>query len=227
MKQLRTNMKKTLPKILTDIVEFLKTAQIQISEKVEGEGRGGSLKDEGTIKRLLQSHTKFKDYVFDVPPRRFGDMLVKDYKSDMLYVVNIKTSIGSSDNATSKMGILYAFTDLTYDELPGSMNWKKFDKLLKERAADIPDKDYYFLCVDKNDTKNIIIRGCKQINCYGENANPSNLLQINWSKEKDLPPKERTYDEAYDTIVMGIARCYVKAFNNLPNSWKNLIIPNK
>lgn len=211
------------PKILNDIVEYLKAAQIQISEKVEGEGRGGSLKDEGTIKRLLQAHPKFKKNVFDVPPRRFGDMLVQDYDTDQLYVVNIKTSIGSADNATSKMGFLYAFTDLKYDELPGSMNWKKFDKLLKERKADVPGKDYWFLCVDKNDTSSVMIRGAKQINFYGENANPGNLLQINWSKEKTVPPADRSYDEAYEVIIMGIARCFAKAFNNLPDSWKKLI----
>lgn len=212
------------PKVLNDIVQFLQAAKIQISEKVEGEGRGGSLKDEGTIKRLLQAQPKFKNHVFDVPPRRFGDMLVKDYKTNQMHVVNIKTSIGSADNATSKMGFLYAFTDIAYDELPGSMNWRKFDQLLKSRRADIPNKDYWFLCVDKNDTSNVMIRGCKQINFYGENANPSNLLQINWSKEKTVPPANRTYDQAYDVIIMGIARCYAKAFANLPDDWKKLVL---
>ena len=210
----------TAPKILNDIVEFLQQAKIQISENVEGEGRGGSLKDEGTIKRLLQSNPKFKNLILDVPARRPGDMLVKDYKTGDVYPVNIKTSIGSADNAMSKLGFLFALTDIKYEDLPGRIDWKKFDKLLKERGADVPGKDYWYLCIDKNDSSNVIIRGCKQINCWIENANPANLLQINWNKEKTMPPAARTYKEAHNLIVLGIARCFKKAFNNIPDDWK-------
>lgn len=211
------------PKILNDIVDALKQARVTISEKVEGEGRGGSLKDEGTIKRYLQQHDKFKNNVFDVPPRKPGDMLVKDYVSDDMYVVNIKTSIGSTDNCTSKIGFLYAFTDIPYNELPGSMNWKKFYSLLKDRRADNPNKDYWYLCVDKNDSSNVMIRGAKQINSWCENANFANLLQIDWTKEKGTTPADRTYDEAYEVIINGIVRCLKKGFNNLPEEWQTAI----
>lgn len=212
------------PQVLNDIVTFLQEAKIKISEKIEGEGRGGSLKDEGTIKRLLQSNPKFKTLVRDVPPRRFGDMLVKDYDTDEEYVVNIKTSIGSADNATSKMGFLYAFTDLSYDELPGNMSWNKFYQLLSTRGKDVPNKDYWFLCVDKNDTTKILVRGAKQIVHYGENANPGNLLQIDWRKEKLCEPADRTYDQAYEVIINGIGRCYAKAFANLPKPWQAMAV---
>lgn len=217
-------MNPNAPKVLNDIVEVLKAEKIKISEKVEGEGRGGSLNDEGTIKRFLQSHKKFKDHVFDVPPRGFGDMIVLDYDKTTKHVVNIKTSIGSSDNSTSKIGFLYAFTNISYDELPKSMNWKKFDKLLKEKKADIPGRDYWFLSVDKNDSSNVLIRGAKQIVNWCENANPANLLQINWTKEKACGPAIRTYDEAYEVIIGGIVRCYKKAFNNLPDEWIKEIV---
>ena len=207
------------PKVLNDIVDVLRAEKIKISEKVEGEGRGGSLNDEGTIKRFLQSHSELKSYIFDVPPRGFGDMLVLDYDGFTYHVVNIKTSIGSSDNSTSKIGFLYAFTDIKYEELPKSMNWKKFHKLLNDRKADIEEKDYWFLSVDKNDSSNVLIRGAKQIVNWIENANPANLLQINWSKEKNCEPAVRTYEQAYDVIINGIVRCYKKAFNNLPEEW--------
>jgi len=46
------------PSILEDIVVFLKEYNITISENVEGEGRGGSLKDEGTIKKALMESDK-------------------------------------------------------------------------------------------------------------------------------------------------------------------------
>ena len=208
-----------IPKILLDITEAVRKEKIVISEAVEGEGRGGSLKDEGTIKRFLQSHPVLKEYIVDEKPRGFGDVTVIDYDGKTKYVVNIKTSFGTSDNATSKIGFLYALTDMEPEEMPGAMNWKKFYELLQSRKADIPAKDYWFLSVDKNDSKEIMIRGAKQINCWTQNANPSNLLQINWNKEKSLLPLERTYDEAYEVLVGGIKQCMKKFLNNLPDDW--------
>jgi len=206
----------SMPKILTEIAEALRNHKVEISEKVEGEGRGGSLKDEGTIKKYLQS-VFGEDVVMNVPARGAGDILVKD--GDTIYPLNIKTTFGSTDNATSKIGFLYALTDIDYYELPKSIGWKKFNELLKERKAEIEGRDYYYLCVDKNDSSSVLIRGAKQINCYCLNANPSNMLQIDWKKEKQMPPKNRTYDEAYDTLVGGIKKCIAKFLNNLPEDW--------
>lgn len=210
------------PQVLNDIVTALSTEKISISEKVEGEGRGGSLKDEGTVKRFLQAHSKFKDHVFDVPARGFGDMLVLDYDGVTQHVVNIKTSIGSTDNSTSKIGFLWAFTDIGYDQLPKSMNWKKFMTLMTEHSKDTA-RDYWFLAVDKNNSGNVMVRGAKQIVNWCENANPANLLQINWTKEKACEPAVRSNKEAYDIIVGGIVRCYRKAFTNLPTEWRTEI----
>ncbi len=49
------------------------------------------------------------------------------------------------------------------------------------------------------------------------------MLQINWKKEKSLPPKIQTYDESYEVIVNGIVRCIAKGINNLPKEWKETI----
>tara|TARA_R100001377_G_scaffold47868_2_gene27584 strand:- start:474 stop:1127 length:654 start_codon:yes stop_codon:yes gene_type:complete len=213
-----------IPKILEDVAEAVRKEKIAISEAVEGESRVASLKDEGTVIRFLKSDPVLGEYILSEKARKFGDMLVLDYDGATEYVVNIKTSIGSSDNATSRIGFLYALTDIEHEELPGNMNWEKFDNLIKSRKADIPTKDYWFLCVDKNDSSNVMIRGAKQINCWKENANPANLLQIAWKKEKALLPVERTYDEAYDVLVGGIKRCYTKALRKLPDDWYDEII---
>lgn len=205
-----------IPKILNDVAEIIRKEKIVISEAVEGEGRGGSLKDEGTIIRFLENDPILGEYILSEEARRFGDMTVLDYDGETKYVVNIKTSIGSSDNATSKIGFLYALTDMEPEEMPKNMNWKKFMELLNDRKADIPTKDYWFLCVDKNNSSNVMIRGAKQINCWTENANPANMLQIGWKKEKELTPIERTYDESYEVLVGGIKRCIAKFFDNLP-----------
>jgi len=205
-----------IPKILKDVAEIIRKEKIVISEAVEGEGRGGSLKDEGTIIRFLENDPILGEYILSEEARRFGDMTVLDYDGETKYVVNIKTSIGKNDNATSKIGFLYALTDMEPEEMPKNMNWKRFMELLNDRKADIPTKDYWFLCVDKNNSSNVMIRGAKQINCWTENANPANMLQIGWKKEKELAPIERTYDESYEVLVGGIKRCIAKFFDNLP-----------
>jgi hypothetical protein len=212
------------PQILIDIVETLKVEKIKIAEKVEGEGRVASLSDEGTIIRFLQAHPIFGKYISSGETRALADMLVRDYNEITIHPVNIKTSIGSSDNATSKGGILYALTNLRLDQIPFAMGWNKFYNLLDSHKADIEGKDYWFLSVDKNDSSNVMIRGAKQISKYVENANPANLLQINWKKEKLVKPVIRTYEESHDTLVTGILRCYIKAINNLPLDWRKAIV---
>jgi len=214
-KSLRESFVK-IPKILENIAETIRKEKISISESVEGEGRGGSLKDEGTIIRFLQNDPILGGYILSEKARKFGDMTVLDYDGVTQYVVNIKTSIGGTDNATSKIGFLYALTDMEPEEMPGNMDWCKFMELVKKRKADIPTKDYWFLCVDKNDSSNVIIRGTKQINCWYENPNPNNMLQISWKKEKKLEPIERTYDEAYEVLIGGIKRCLQKGYDILP-----------
>ena len=104
-------IRSTTPKILKDIVVFLKENPICISSKIEGEGRGGSLVDEGSIKRkLLNSH--FCNHIIPQKPRTFGDIIVIDYDRTTRYVLNIKTSLGGTDNCCSKGGFVYAFTIL-------------------------------------------------------------------------------------------------------------------
>ena len=43
-----------------------------------------------------------------------------------------------------------------------------------------------------------MIRGAKQINSWVVNINPSNLLQVNWTKEKPLPPAQKTYEQTVE-----------------------------
>ena len=209
------------PKILQDVENYLKNYKIYIHENVEGEGRGGSLKDEGTIKRALWEDENLKPHIFDAPLRGFGDMEVLDYDMKTKYVVNIKTSIGSSDNCFSKIGFVYSLTDLEPEQLPKSMNFLKMNELIENHKADIPNKDYYFLCVDKNDSSNVIMRGAKQINSWVVNINPSNILQVNWKKEKSLPPVNRTWEESYEVLMGGVKKSVNSYWNNIPANWKS------
>ena len=209
-----------LPLILQNIALYLKAQTIKISEKIEGEGRGGSLKDEGTIKRTLLD-SPYKKYIIDVKPRGFGDMLVLDYNETDIHVVNIKTSIGSTDNCFSKRGFVYALTSLTYNEIPKQMNFIEMYDLLIKYKKDIPNKDYWFLCIDKNNSESIMIRGAKQINNWVVNINPSNIAQVNWAKEKKCKPCIRNYEEVYEVLIGGIIKSLNSFWANIPSDWKN------
>ena len=74
------------------------------------------------------------------------------------------------------------------------MNFMKMNELIKAHKADIPQKDYWFLCINKKNSSEIMVRGAKQINNWVVNINPSNILQVNWKKEKLCEPVERTWD---------------------------------
>ena len=94
------------PQVLNHVAKAVSDEKIRISENIEGEGRAASLVDEGTIINFLKEHPKLEKYILSEEARKFGDMTVLDYDGKTKYVVNIKTSAGSSDNATSRIGFL-------------------------------------------------------------------------------------------------------------------------
>lgn len=216
-------LSKTMPLILFDIQNYLKEYQIKINGNVEGEGRGGSLKDEGEVKNALMKHEVFQHHVKDVKARQFGDIHVVDYDKQKTHVVNIKTSTGSTDNCFSKIGFVYSLTDLSHTVLPSTMNFDKMNKLINNNKPKIYDahKDYWFLCIDKNDSSKVMIRGARQINCWKVNINPSNILQVDWKKEKTLPPVIRTYEEAYAVMMGGVKESLNAFIRNIPSEWKD------
>ena len=210
-----------IPKVLKDIENYLKNYQIKIAERINGEHRVSSLKDEETVIAALREDEKLKPHIIDDPLRGFGDMTVLDYDMKTKYVVNIKTSIGSSDNCFSKIGFVYSLTDLEPDDLPKRMNYIVMNNLINKHKADVPQKDYYFLCVDKNDSSNVLLRGAKSITNWKVNINAQNILQINWKKEKQSKPTIRTWDESYEVLMGGVKKSINGYISNIPKEWIN------
>lgn len=208
----------TLPPILKEIEEFLQTKNIQCHENIEGEGRAASLMDEGIIKRLLIE--KFPDNIIDQSARKLGDILIKD-NDGVIYPVNIKTSLGGTDNCFSKGGFIFALTHLNLEQIPSSMNLKKMKNLIDDNRYDNPMKDYWFLCVDKK-SSSVMIRGAKQINHWIININPSNILQINWTKEKQCEPVLRNGDDAYNVLIENGVKESIMRYQSesIPEDWR-------
>jgi hypothetical protein len=197
------------PKILNDIVAALKKSNLKaVSEN--NEGRVNSKKDEDKIVAWLQKQPQFKDRIKEGVLRNFMDIEVID-DDGIAHAVNIKTSIGSSDNAFSKLGILWALTDLTakqYTELKiaNKISDAKFADLVIKHKKET-DRDYWFLSLDKKDFGHVMVRGVKQITHWGKN--PTNNLQIMWGKEHACEPGTQTFDEVfYNVITDGAFKCW-------------------
>jgi hypothetical protein len=209
------------PEILIDLVEALKKANFTASESVGGEGRAGSLLDEGNIIDWLKQHKKFSKYLAEhstvfpqsakstTEGRKVGDFLIRDYNTDQVYVVNIKTTGGSCDNVCSKQGLLVALTDIPYPEIPTKPNWIKIMDLLRTRKADVEFRDYWLLTFNKKDMKKVDLRGIKEVNSPFI-TNPTNDLQISWNKEWEVGPVVQPFEQAYQKVMTGLEECTLK-----------------
>lgn len=202
-------MKTKSPAILNDIVETLKRSNLKAVNE-NNEGRVNSKKDEDKIIAWLEKQPQFKNRIKGGVLRSFSDMVVVDYDGSE-HVVNIKTSVGSSDNAFSKLGLLWALTDLSLEQfkelkIANKISDTKFAELVIKHKKETP-RDYWFLSLDKKDFSRVMVRGVKQITHWGKN--PTNNLQIIWSKEHKCEPNSLTFDEVfYNIITDGAFKCW-------------------
>lgn len=206
----------TTPNILLELLHDIRKSSIVASSKIEGEGRAASTIDEGVIKRWMFSHSKWASYAKDVPPRRPGDVLIVD--GSTVYPINIKTTFGTTDNATSKAGFLYALTDIEFDKIPAAISIAKFYEVVHARKADITGKDYWYMSFNKANMQSVCLRGSKQVTHWAESVNQANLLQINWKKEWAASGDTLPYDVAFDNIVGGLERSWIKYVRKLPKA---------
>ncbi len=178
------------PSILVEVVEFLNSIVISVSEK-HGDGRVNSIDDEDTIIDLLVD--KYGSENVEKPvERNWWDVKVFGYP------LNIKSSkYGSAaDNFTSKAAILYALTDLPEDKV-NVQRWKKFQELLKNHSSKDNNRDYYIISLNKV-TNEVHLTSLKTLNKLTSNGN--NLpFQIEW--RVNTTPVQRTHAEAYDFLV--------------------------
>lgn len=163
---------------------------ITVSKRLD-DGRINSLDDEASLILDLIAIYGDEDIVeprarewFDV--RMFGEP------------VQIKsTKLQGSDNFSSKPGLLYAFTDMTEDEITDLGNgWASFEVALATNKADV-DRDYHIIVIDKN-TGMVHLTSLKRLRVLTPNGN-NLLFQVPW--RKNLEPQDNTFEEAWDMVV--------------------------
>lgn len=212
------------PRILSDIVEALKSSNLK-AVKENTEGRINSKKDEDAIIEWLKIQPQFSGRIKEGRLRNFMDMEVLDYDGVNTYAVNIKTSFGAApDNAFSKLGLLWAFTDMSIEDfqrlkIGQKIKDDKFSDLIICKKKETP-RDYWYLSLDKSNFQNAIVRGVKQIKFW--NKNPTNNLQINWSFEHKVKDVEiKTFEEVYfDVITDGVFKCWAEK----SAQWANAVV---
>lgn len=181
------------PFILTEIVEYLNSIAISISENHE-DGRVNSIDDEDTIIDLLIC--KYGNHNVKRPKvREWWDVKLFDYP---LQIKSSKYGI-AADNFSSKAAILYALTDLPEDKVSVS-SWQKFQQALIDHNVEDNGRDYYIISLNKV-TNEVHLSSLKTLQKLTPNGN--NLpFQIRWADNTE--PVLRTHRQAYDFLV----ECY-------------------
>ena len=124
-------------------------------------------------------------------------------EKELFFPVNIKvTSTKSADNLNCKLGIYYALTGLK----PFFSNECTWDYFFKKLAKDLNIKenknDYYFLIVNKDDTKDIFYSSLKKIKNLVPNG--SNLpFQCQWGENREKV--DRTQEESVHFVLSKLA----------------------
>jgi hypothetical protein len=175
--------KKRLPNILYYVQKSLQNITINLNESTK-DGRVNSSLDEQIVINFLS-----KNYKCKIPPERWWyDILLYDFYYGWL-PINIKTTTtNSSDNAGNMAICVHAYTDnilqledKTYNN--GAMSKLLIDKINNKQYNRKLGKDYYFIVVNKNNTKEIIINSLLGLSKLTPNLN--NLpFQICWKNNK-------------------------------------------
>jgi hypothetical protein len=180
------------PSILVEVVEFLNSITISVSENHE-DGRVNSIDDEQTIVKLLIS--KYGDNIEIPKARSWWDLKVFGYP------INIKSSKygTAADNFSSKAAVLYALTNLPEEQVKVT-TWQKFQQALLNHSSEDNHRDYHIFSLNKvtNEVHLSSLKTLKKITPNGNNL----PFQIKWVD--NLHPVQRTHRQAYEFLV----ECY-------------------
>jgi hypothetical protein len=147
------------------------------------------------------------------------DLLAFDYMYGWI-PINIKTSTTSTSDNTGNLAMcVYAYTDEVLDihrsYENGKMSEILFTKLKNKEYNTINKKDYYFIVLNKTDTKDIIVNSVKGLSILTPNSN--NLpFQVCWDKN-------RTFK--YEKINKKITQ-FIDCLQKPRPSWKETFMTN-
>ncbi|MCV3392005.1 restriction endonuclease [Campylobacter sp. IFREMER_LSEM_CL2101] len=199
---------------LENIVNFLQNNPIVLDNKNE-DGRINSATNEDEILKTLNQNFKNikKPYI-----RSWYDFSIID--KEEIYI-NIKISDldnNAADNCSSKLGMGYALSGIK--NMP--ISWDAFHKMLAKELK--IGYDYYFLVINKNNTKDCFYTSLKRIQYLVPNGN--NLpFQCDWSKNRNF--SNRSELESIKYILDIYLQSWDKKIKGYPFELKEMLINNK
>lgn len=192
-----------LPNSILRAQQILQKTPFKCSEKMV-DGRINSSFDEYTIIDIL---TKFMGDRISIPDKRWWfDVKIRDYQYGWL-PINIKSStLLTSDNTGNMVMCVYSITDhpinLDVNYNSGKMSDVLYNKIKSGKLNQDNKRDYYFVVINKNNTKEIIVNSVKGLTVLTPNIN--NLpYQIKWNKNKKFKyyPIENVKDKLVNALV--------------------------
>lgn len=203
-----------LPLIMYLIQKFLSEISFQFSTETK-DGRINSCLDEHTILKILEE--KFNQKI-KIPSysRMWYDLCVYDNIVGWI-PVNIKTSTTrTSDNTGNLAMCVYAYTDeklnLDAQYANGSMSKILIDKLRNNKYNTMSKKDYYFIVLNKNNPRDVIVNSIKGLSVLTPNTN--NIpFQVCWMKNRIF-----VYRDVISSIDM-----FIRCFHGKQN-WKEYFL---
>jgi hypothetical protein len=197
---------------LTKIVDYLSQINIDLLHDHD-DGRVNSIVHEDQISDALI--TNFGKIIEKPSIRSWYDIAINDGNSEIF--VNIKVSDFSNnaaDNISSKLGMGYALTGIKDMPVP----WKQFNNVLADNIK--IGYDYYFIIMNKNDTKDVFWNSLKRINSLQPNG--SNLpFQCNWIINRDYSSRDEL--SAIKYIINTYLQSWDKKASGYPHKLKAMI----
>lgn len=208
----------SLPLILHQIKTCLRCSELRLVNNFT-DGRINSSIDENNIIDILVK--KFQNKIKVPKIRMWYDILLYD-KIFGWIPVNIKTTnMNTRDNVGNLTLCVHSYTNFKLDlEYPrtyynGFMSKILISKLNNKEYNRNYKKDYYFLVINKNNSKDIIINSVKGLNKLYPNTN--NLpFQICWNKNKYYK---------YENIGSKI-NLFINCLLNTKKNWKEQFLEN-
>tara|TARA_B100000575_G_C23117110_1_gene645911 strand:+ start:265 stop:963 length:699 start_codon:yes stop_codon:yes gene_type:complete len=205
-----------LPNSLLTIKKILQERTIKLCE-ISDDGRINSCMDEDEIIQILSEELPKR--IYKPKARMWYDILVFDFQYGWL-PVNIKsTTTLTSDNTGNLAMCVYSYTDEVLDLYKTYQNSRMseilIEKLKKKKYNYNNKKDYYFVVINKDNSKDIIINSIKGLIELTPNIN--NLpFQVCWNKNRQFK---------YKNITKSI-KILLNALQKPKPSWKESFLNN-
>ncbi|GAB0173792.1 Restriction endonuclease Hpy8I [Helicobacter trogontum] len=215
-----------LPKKLEEIVEFLQQKDIPLSQE-DTDWQINAKHNEYKIVDILKKEEARFSIEQPSREREWYDFGFYD-EGSIFCPVNIKVSTTrTADNLNCKLGIYYALTGKEPNDFSNEINWNDyFNKLKNDLSSN--NRDYYFLIINKDNTKDVFATSLKCLEFIVPNGN--NLpFQAKWDNNRNLV--ERNFDEATSFLLSKLgeslklrADAYLhfhKCFSQVPINYHN------